>query len=33
MPLIHLENQNNSSKINAEGRNNKIEIEKGLTFL
>ena len=30
MPLIHLENQNNGSKINAEGRNNKIEIEKVL---
>ena len=30
MPLIDLENQNNSSKINAEGRNNKIEIEKVL---
>lgn len=30
MPLIHLKNQNNGSKINAEGRNNKIEIEKVL---
>jgi len=30
VPLIHLKNQNNGSKIKAEGRNNKIEIEKVL---
>lgn len=30
MPLIHLKNQNNGSKIKAEGRYNKIEIENVL---